>query len=115
VAEHPGQEYLDAAFGPRERERLEAVEEARRRPGSVWHESRLWDGAASTASSSSVPARAGEELDAKPVRERCPVLSVQPTCPCCRRAFAPVRRSAKFCGPVCRRHWHRGRCEQEVA
>ena len=38
VSEHPGQAYLDAAWGVAEQRRLDAVERAKRAPRSVWYE-----------------------------------------------------------------------------
>lgn len=110
MAEHPGAEYF-AAFDRREVERLEAVAEARCRPGSIWFQSNLWDGAAPARD---VPSE-GPAGVREPSRSRTRVgtgpVSVTPECECCGRGFVGRRADARFCGEVCRQRSRRGRCE----
>ena len=118
MAEHPGQEFLDMAFGPREVERLEAIDEAKRRPGSVWYENpKLWDGTLGLSEALSEvdggvvePSRSGTG-----VRGRSVSRTGLPSCGCCGREFAGRRSDAVFCGPVCQKRSRRGRCEEAVS
>jgi hypothetical protein len=117
MADHPGAEYLAAAFGVQEERRLRYIEEARRREGSVWFQFRLWDGTDSSSDArrgTSKTAVSPVEPRAKPDVLRRSRLS-RTTCGCCGREFAGRRSDAKFCGPVCQKRSARGRCESEVA
>jgi len=114
-APHPGQAFLDIAVGRREVERLEAVAEARQRPGSVWHDSRLWDGTARASGGSSPVARSPAELVRVLDRpERRYVLNVTADCACCVRAFVGRRSTARYCGDLCGQRSRRGRCTGEA-
>jgi hypothetical protein len=100
VSEHPGQAYLDAAFGLQEERRLAYIEEAKRDPRSVWF---VPPGARDT----------GQFRHTSRNKARPAVRSVvSRSCGCCGRAFAGRRRDARFCGDVCRVRAGRGRCEE---
>jgi hypothetical protein len=101
---HPGQEFLDACFGVQEVWRLEAVELAKRDPRSVWFELPASRQRRASGSRNPDKRRVGS-----PRRD---VLSV--TCGCCGRAFVGRRRSARFCGELCRKRAGRGRCGEEM-
>jgi len=114
VAEHAGQEFLDA-FERREVERLEAIAEARKDPRSIWFDSKLWDGTARASHVSPDPTASPSgrtDIRERPARRS---LAVSPSCVCCGNAFAGGRSDAKFCGEICRLRAHRNRCGEEAA
>jgi hypothetical protein len=108
-----GAEYLDVAFGPREAERLKAIEEARQRVGSIWVANpSLWDGSPRAPDASSESPGGTQETTRS--RTRPGRHSIARTCGCCGRAFTGSRFDAEFCGPVCQKRSRRGRCEEAV-
>jgi hypothetical protein len=101
---HAEQEFLDAAFGPRKRERLACAEEAKKDPAFAWFE--LWRPAES--SSKPVLGRVAPSVSRTPPGSR----PLSRTCGCCGRLFAGRRSDALFCGLVCQKRARRGRCEE---
>jgi hypothetical protein len=102
---HAGQDYLDACFGIQEQRRLAYIEEAQRDPKSVWFE-----GPASREGSAGASRKPVKRQGGSRGPER--VLSVTKECSCCGRVFAGRRRSARYCGELCRQRSRRGRCEK---